>query len=48
MKSQKPFYCTAYGFFAIGHNRITQVSNTNITLILLLGKNFMKFNFVDS
>lgn len=26
LKSQNPFYCTGYGFFPIGHTRLTAVS----------------------
>ncbi|XP_016838737.1 odorant receptor 266 isoform X1 [Nasonia vitripennis] len=36
MKSQKPFYCTAYGFFPIDHQRITTILKTAMSYYMML------------
>ncbi|NP_001177609.1 odorant receptor 269 [Nasonia vitripennis] len=36
MRCQKPFYCTAYGFFPIGHLQLTTVLNTAFSYYMML------------
>ncbi|XP_058791961.1 uncharacterized protein LOC131664675 [Phymastichus coffea] len=36
IKSQNPFYCTAYGFFPIGHQRLTMVLNAAFSYYMML------------
>ncbi|OXU23950.1 hypothetical protein TSAR_009946 [Trichomalopsis sarcophagae] len=36
MKSQSPFYCTAYGFFPIGHARMASIISTSFSYLMML------------
>ncbi|NP_001164421.1 odorant receptor 275 [Nasonia vitripennis] len=36
MRAQKPFYCTAYGFFPIGHQKLTSILSTAYSYYMML------------
>ncbi|XP_008215071.1 odorant receptor 276 isoform X1 [Nasonia vitripennis] len=36
MRAQKPFYCTAYGFFPIGHQKLTGIISTSYSYYMML------------
>lgn len=36
MRAQKEFYCTAYGFFPIGHQKLTAVKITDKNCIVFI------------
>ncbi|OXU32019.1 hypothetical protein TSAR_001181 [Trichomalopsis sarcophagae] len=36
MRCQKPFYCTAYGFFPIGHPQLTSIISTAFSYYMML------------
>ncbi|XP_058805410.1 odorant receptor 47a-like [Phymastichus coffea] len=36
MKTQKPFYCKAYGFFILSHEQLTKIVNTALSYYMML------------